>query len=186
MITGISTPTVAASSRFSVMAATITRPMPMFLYSSQATTPITPPQITPLISATPTSLRNRCSAWLPESCPMAIARTIMVMVWLPELPPMPATIGISAARATIFEMLPSNAPMTRLARKAVQRFTASHIQRFFTESSTGANRSSSSCKPAMFNISASVSSRITSTISSTVRRPISLPSASVTGAVTKS
>ncbi len=32
--------------------------------------------------------------------PSAAARTIIVIVWLPELPPMPATIGISAASAT--------------------------------------------------------------------------------------
>jgi hypothetical protein len=40
---------------------------------------------------------HRAATW-----PMAMARTIMVMVWLPELPPMPATMGISAASATSF------------------------------------------------------------------------------------
>ena len=117
---------------------------------------------------------------------MAMARTIMVMVWLPELPPMPATIGIKAASATILAIEPSKAPITRLAIKAVHKLIASHIQRFFTESQIGANKSSSSCKPAMFNISASDSSRITSTISSMVMRPISFLLASTTGAVTKS
>ncbi|SKN47614.1 Uncharacterised protein [Mycobacteroides abscessus subsp. massiliense] len=110
----------------------------------------------------------------------------MVMVWLPELPPMPATMGISAASATIFSILPSNAPITRLAIKAVHRLMASHIQRFFTESQIGANKSSSSCKPAMLNMSASDSSRITSTISSMVILPISFLFSSTTGAVTKS
>ena len=168
------------------MAATITSPMPTLRYSSHEITPITLPQIMPLISATPISLRNSRQACNLEICVLAMARTIMVMVWLPELPPMPATIGMSAASATIWEMEDSNAPMTRLATRAVNKLTASQIQRFFTESHTGANRSSSSLKPAMFRMSASLSSRITSTISSTVSRPMSLLFSSTTGAVTKS
>ena len=148
--------------------------------------PITLPQSTPLTSATPISLRSSLPAWAVESCPIASARTIMVMVWLPELPPMPATIGINVARATIFSMEPSKRPMTRLATKAVQRLMASHTQRFFTESSTGAKRSSSSCMPAMLSMSASDSSRMTSTISSMVMRPMSLRAPSTTGAVTRS
>jgi hypothetical protein len=47
-----------------------------------------------------------------------------VVVWLPELPPMPATIGISAASAASFSIEPSKAPTTREATKAVQRFNA--------------------------------------------------------------
>ena len=49
----------------------------------------------------------------------ASARTIMVMVWLPVLPPMPATMGIRAASATSWEMVCSNRPITRDAGKAV-------------------------------------------------------------------
>ena len=54
----------------------------------------------------------------------------MVMVWLPELPPMPATIGISAASATSFSIEPSKAPITREAMNAVTRLIASQVQRF--------------------------------------------------------
>jgi hypothetical protein len=38
-----------------------------------------------------------------------------------ELPPMPATIGMSAASATSFSIECSKAPMTREATKAVTR-----------------------------------------------------------------
>ena len=67
----------------------------------------------------------------------------MVIVWLPELPPMPATIGISAARATSRAIDSSNAPITREAMNAVTRLMASQAQRFLKLSSTGANTSSS-------------------------------------------
>ncbi len=56
----------------------------------------------------------------------------MVMVWLPVLPPMPATIGISAASATSWEMVCSNRPITREATNAVQRLIASRAQRVLT------------------------------------------------------
>jgi hypothetical protein len=75
------------------------------------------------------------------------------MVWLPELPPMPATMGISAASATSFSIEPSKAPITREAMKAVTRLTASQAQRFFTESQTGAKMSSSSRRPAWLSSS---------------------------------
>ncbi len=87
---------------------------------------------------------------------------------------MPATMGISAARATSFSMEPSKAPMTRLARKAVTRLTASHDQRFFTESHTEAKMSSPSFRPPWLSSSFSVSSRMKSTTVATVTRPTSL------------
>jgi hypothetical protein len=40
-----------------------------------------------------------------------------VVVWLPELPPIPATIGMSAARAARRSIEPSKAPTTREATK---------------------------------------------------------------------
>ena len=106
----------------------------------------------------------------------------MVMVWLPELPPTPATIGISAASATSRSIEPSKSPITREAIRAVTRFTASHDQRFLTLCQTVANRSSSSRRPARFKISRSAFARITSTTSSTVMRPRSRWFSSTTGA----
>lgn len=116
----------------------------------------------------------------------ASARTIIVMVWLPELPPMPATIGMSAASATSFWIEPSNTPITREATKAVTRLIASHAQRLRSDFHTEAKMSSSSRRPKRSRTSASLSSRITSSIASTVTRPMSLPCASTTGAVTRS
>ena len=43
-----------------------------------------------------------------DSSRVASARTATVMVWVPALPPMLATIGISTASATIFSIAPSN------------------------------------------------------------------------------
>ena len=82
------------------------------------------------------------------------------MVWLPELPPTPATIGISAASATNRSIDPSNRPITREAMKAVTRFTASHDQRFLKLSSTGANTSSSCRSPASAKRDSAVRSRM--------------------------
>ncbi|MNE53879.1 hypothetical protein D3C80_1486290 [compost metagenome] len=110
----------------------------------------------------------------------------MVMVWLPELPPMPATIGINAARATSFSIEPSNSPITREATNAVIRLTASHAQRLRKDFQTEAKISSSSRRPAMLSTSVSLSSRIRSTISSMVKRPINLLFLSTTGAEIRS
>ena len=160
MVVGMITPMLAASSRLSVVARVMTRPSSALLYNNQAITPSRPPHTRPLISATPTSFLSRRLplSWL--IWPTAMARTIMVMVWLPELPPMPATMGISAARATSFSMAPSKTPMTREAMKAVTRLTASQAQRLRTESSTGAKMSSSSRRPAWLSSSTSDSSRM--------------------------
>jgi hypothetical protein len=72
-----------------------------------------------------------------------------VVVWLPELPPMPATIGISAASAASCAIEPSNSPTTREAMNAVQRFSASHGPRFLALSHTLAKMSSSSRRPTL-------------------------------------
>ena len=84
----------------------------------------------------------------------------MVMVWLPELPPMPATIGISAASATSCAIEPSNTPITREAMNAVTRLIASHAQRFLKLSSTGANMSSSWRRPASASWVSALASRM--------------------------
>ena len=82
------------------------------------------------------------------------------MVWLPELPLMPATIGISAASATSLAIESSKSPITRDAMNAVTRLTASHVQRFRMLVQTEANRSSSSRRPPAESRSLSVSSRM--------------------------
>ena len=157
---GMMTPAQAASSRLRAIAPVITRPSETLPYSHHASTPSSPPQAMPLNRATPSSFFSKRFMAEGSTWPMAIARTIIVVVWLPELPPMPATMGISAASATSFSIEPSNRPITREATKAVTRFTASQAQRFFTESHTEAKMSSPSRRPALLRISASDSSRM--------------------------
>ena len=60
---------------------------------------------------------------------VASARTVTVSDWVPALPPMEATIGMSTASATICSMEASNRPMTREARTAVARLTRSQTKR---------------------------------------------------------
>ena len=60
----------------------------------------------------------------PRSC-VASARTVTVMVCVPALPPIEATIGISTASATICSIVASNRLITEEARMAVPRLTSS-------------------------------------------------------------
>ena len=108
-----------------------------------------------------------------------------VRVWLPAMPPMLATTGISTASATSSRIVPSKRPITHAATNAVARFAASHSARRRDAANTGANRSSSSSRPAMLINERSPSSRMTSTTSSTVIRPSNTPSPSTTGAVSR-
>ena len=110
----------------------------------------------------------------------------MVMVWLPEFPPIPATMGMSAASATSFSIECSKAPITREATNAVTRLIASHDQRFLTLAQTEEKTSSSSRNPACVRSSFSLLLRMKSTTLSTVTRPTSLPCSSTTGAETRS
>ena len=64
----------------------------------------------------------------PRSC-VASARTATVMVCVPALPPIEATIGISTASATICSMVASNRLITREARMAVTRLASSQVKR---------------------------------------------------------
>lgn len=74
------------------------------------------------------------------------------MVWLPVFPPIPATMGIKVAKATNWEMVCSNTPITREATKAVHKLIASHVQRVLTACPTGANTSSSGLNPHTTNV----------------------------------
>ncbi|MOA39048.1 hypothetical protein D3C78_1607960 [compost metagenome] len=117
--------------------------------------------------------------------PMASARMISVMVWLPELPPMPATIDIKKARITMWLTVPSNRDATKDAVAAVQRLSSSQGARLRSAVVTGA-KMSSSCRPARDSACSWESSRITSTTSAMVTRPIRRPWSSITGAETRS
>ena len=60
--------------------------------------------------STPTHISRRITrhTLARDNSRVASARTATVMVWVPALPPMLATIGISTASATIFSIDPSN------------------------------------------------------------------------------
>src|SRR3990167_874913 len=120
------------------------------------------------------------------TCPSAMPRITSVNVWVPAMPPMLATTGISTASATTFSSVCSNRPTTADARNAVARLMPSQTARRRVERSTGAKVSSYSSRPAMLISEWSAPSRITSTTSSTVIRPSSRPSLSTTGALTRS
>ena len=60
---------------------------------------------------------------------MASALTATVMVCVPALPPIDATIGISTASATICSMVASNRLITAEARIAVTRLASSQVKR---------------------------------------------------------
>ena len=95
-------------------------------------------------------------------------------------------MGMSAASAATFSMVPSKRLTTAAARKAVTRLMPSHTRRRRVEGITPANTSSSSRRPAADMTSCAASSRMTSTTSSTVMRPSSLPASSTTAADTRS
>ena len=60
---------------------------------------------------------------------VASARTVTAMVWLPALPPTPATIGISVASATIFSIVFSKMPMMVDVTSPVSKWVSSQRTR---------------------------------------------------------
>ena len=107
---------------------------------------------------------------------VASARTVTVSPWVPALPPIEATIGISTASATKARMVSVNCAITVAARIAAPRFTASHGQRPSAISKTP-SLSSSSPTPASRRMSSSASSSSASIASSMVITPTNRPSA---------
>ena len=73
----------------------------------------------PLSTPTISSRRMIRQALALDSSRVASARTATVMVWVPALPPMLATIGISTASATILAIDPSNWLITQADSSAV-------------------------------------------------------------------
>ena len=138
---------------------------------------------TPLASPTAPSLPTRRIALAGVTSLVASARTVTVSVWVPALPPIEATIGMSTASATICSMVASNCQMTVEATIAVPRLTRSQAKRRRVVFHAGSCRSVSLTPPRRM-MSSSASSSITPTTSSTVTTPISRPESSTTGAET--
>ena len=144
------------------------------------------PRLKPFISATRSSFHSSTRTLDAPTWPSARPRTISASTCVPALPPMPATIGISTASATIFSIVPSNWPTTLAARNAVPRLIASQSRRRRNARGTGLNRSSSSSRPAAPSAWCSACSRMMSTTSSMVMRPSRMLLSSTTGAVIQS
>ena len=116
---------------------------------------------------------------------VASARTATVMVWVPALPPIEATIGMRMASATICSIVPSNHEITQEARMAVSRLTNSQEKRERVVCQTVSVMVSSAPTPPRCRMSSSASSWITSTMSSTISVPTSRPASSTTAAETR-
>ena len=121
-----------------------------------------------------------------DSSRVASARTATVMVWVPALPPMLATIGISTASATILASASSKLLITQEASSAVSRFANSQGKRPLAMRQTESDSSSSRPTPPSAWMSSSASSSMTSTMSSKVITPTSRSFSSTTGADTRS
>ena len=79
----------------------------------------------------------------PLKWPSAWPRITSVNTWLPAMPPILATIGISTASATTCSMVLSNKPITAEAIKAVIKFMPNHNARRLLVFNAGAKVSSS-------------------------------------------
>ena len=91
--------------------------------------PISVATVTPLSRATRSS-RSRIRPVLARvSWLVASARTATAMVCVPALPPIEATIGDSAARATSFSMAPPKCEMIVAPSSAVSRLAISQRTR---------------------------------------------------------
>ena len=95
----------------------------------------------------------------------------MVTVWVPAFPPIPATIGMAAARATIWLMVSEKRLITDEARKAVKRLITNQGRRRLTDSKTGLSSVSPESTPPIKYISSVYSSLMTWMISSLVIIP---------------
>ena len=85
--------------------------------------------VSPLSSATRISRPTVRQRLDPVSWLVASARTVTASVWVPALPPTPATIGINAARIASRSIDPSNVRMTLVASSAVNKLAISQRTR---------------------------------------------------------
>ena len=91
--------------------------------------PITSATLAPFSSATRTSRQTARQRFDWVSWLVASARQVTASVWVPALPPTPATIGIRIASATIWAIAASKKLMMVEATRAVPRLAISHRTR---------------------------------------------------------
>ena len=88
-----------------MMARAMIRPRVQSWNQAEAATATTAAHNRPLRIPAPTSRWISQDSLFLLTCPRAIPRTITVSVWVPAMPPIEATIGISTASATTFSMV---------------------------------------------------------------------------------
>ena len=112
---------------------------------------------------------------------VASVLTVTASVCIPAFPPIEATIGIKKAKTTICSIVAPNKLITQVARKAVNKFNKSQLNRLFVFLNTPSVISSSPT-PASLKASSSASSFNTVKTSSYIIIPTSLLFLSTTAA----
>jgi hypothetical protein len=112
---------------------------------------------------------------------VASERTATASDCVPAIPPVEATIGISAASTTSDSIVASNCVMTTAESDAVNRFTTSHGNLSRAVVSALSVTEASITTPESRRISSSCSSSSTFIASSMVMTPTSRPAVSTTG-----
>ncbi len=148
-MSGITTPEDAAKNRLIIRAAAMTIPIEISLNQNVAIAATTKAHKVPFNRLTITSLLKIHRLLLRVTWPSAIPRMTSVMVWLPAMPPMLATTFIKIATVTTFSSVVSKLLTTQDAIKAVIKLIPSQMARRLLLGKIGANRSSSSFKPAI-------------------------------------
>ena len=129
-------PDSAAATMVMIMARARTEPNAAEENHRPPTAPTIAAKTSPLIRPTMLSRRMILQALEAVRSLVANARTATVSDWVPALPPMDATMGMSTARATIIPIASENWLMTTDAAIAVARLTISHGNRWLAVSST--------------------------------------------------
>ena len=111
------------------MAMAMTAPSKGLWNHTQATNPVIVAKRMPFRAPTRISLPITLKPLARVRSLVASARTATVIVWVPALPPIEATMGMRTARATISRIVPSKMPMTMDAITAVPRLMKSHQKR---------------------------------------------------------
>ncbi len=148
--------------------------------TSAANTPRAIPFTTPTTASFPTTSNFRSRGPLTR----ANRRTVTARAWVPEFPPIPATIGMIAARNQRLSITSLKRKTTEAATDAVTRLSIIQGRRLRTASFQSAASSSSSETPASRRMSSVCSASMTSITSSNVIRPRSWSNSLTTGMLT--
>src|SRR6478736_5563399 len=181
-VTGTMIPAMPAVRLLITIAEAITAPSRGLWNSSPVPVPIRMASEMPLASAMRNSRQIIRTVFELVSWLVAKARTTTASVWVPALPPMPDTIGMSTASSASLAIAPWNTPTTDDAMIAVPRLITSHDRRARTVRANGSLMSPSPA-PDRRRMSSPASSEMMWTMSSTVSWPTRRPLSSTTAAL---